>query len=434
MIDSPVQKDQLESAQMAQFHYWATSDEAKKLRELVKEQAPRTVAPEKRSRSAKPDEVRAADESLDALLAELIRASGRSEAGGYFYRSSSKQGFTDDPDCKMTARNFEGLIGRLEEHLFLERVMGFQRHGDFDGPYIERRRAGRYRATPKLLSLSADLGITPETMRAHYQKPYRPTVQNDAMVTVRHSETKDELKLTRTPRLDQLEDEVRRINDGLAKFTFNLETHPFLRRRFSRGNLANFDYNHEGRLYAEFQQMPAVERSQICIDGEASVEIDIKSSQLTILYALSKQPLPEGDLYYVEGIHREVVKAAVTTMIGNGHTKITRWSPAILEKFRNGKLLGYPVDDATRRRRFDLKEIVPKIVKAIPVLHSLSPIKRDWGVLQNTESNVIVATMLELIERGGFPVLPVHDSLIVPQSIEGPAAACLKANFLRLDV
>lgn len=181
-----------------------------------------------------------------------------------------------------------------------------------------------------------------------------------------------------------------------------------------------------------YQQLTADERSKITIDGEPTVEIDLKSSHLMILYALNKQPLPEGDLYDVEGIPRALVKVAITKMMGLGHPKFVRWPNWALAELRSGELLGYPLNDKERLEHYPVEGVTRKILRKHPVLNSLEPIHCDWGKLQFMESEVIIATMLDLLERGGFGVLSVHDSIIVPKSIQPIAMAALSSHFTRI--
>ena len=53
---------------------------------------------------------------------------------------------------------------------------------------------------------------------------------------------------------------------------------------------------------------------------------------------------------------------------------------------------------------------------------------RDWADLMFAESEIVIGTMQELMVRG-IPSLPVHDSLIVPQSREAVAVDVLKHQF-----
>lgn len=244
-------KEQLDAARMAMFHHWAISPEAVKLRASVFALAPKVVEEGARTRAAQAKEITSANDSLDAWLADLLKASLHVEAGGYFYRSTDRQAFSDDPDCKVSARNFEGLTERLLAVVLIDHQPGFQVHGDMDGPYIERRRAGRYRATQRLLEVAESHGVTPETLQSHYAKPKRPAIVRNDTVIVKTAEIKKRMKpLPPSAKLSEIEEQVRRINQALSQHEFSLDSHPVIRRGFSRGDIAGFNYSHEGRLYA----------------------------------------------------------------------------------------------------------------------------------------------------------------------------------------
>ena len=55
----------------------------------------------------------------------------------------------------------------------------------------------------------------------------------------------------------------------------------------------------------------------------------------------------------------------------------------------------------------------------------------DWGDLQFIESRVIIDAMTELNYDHDICVLPVHDSLIVPQVHQGLAERKMTSNFER---
>ena len=93
----------------------------------------------------------------------------------------------------------------------------------------------------------------------------------------------------------------------------------------------NGDFRLFGRICAagpgNYQSMPAAERLRsIRIAGEPVVEIDIRASLLTFLHGALRLPLPEGDLYALPGIPREVAKGWINATLGKG-TPVEKWSP-----------------------------------------------------------------------------------------------------------
>lgn len=210
-----------------------------------------------------------------------------------------------------------------------------------------------------------------------------------------------------------------------------------LHRAFNQGDAKGFDFDRGGRLSTSdgargYLQLPAAQRLVLLIDQEPVVEIDIKSCHPTILYALSKQPLPEHDLYHVEGIPREVVKTFIVVMSGSGSTKLKRWPDGAKGAFiealqREGPVAAYRFD-----KLYPLKEVIDRIVRAIPPLQMLQKGRLDWAKLQYLESQVIVAAMLRCSRELGAPSLPVHDSLFVPAKVAAEADAILKEEFQRV--
>ena len=61
-------------------------------------------------------------------------------------------------------------------------------------------------------------------------------------------------------------------------------------------------------------------------------------------------------------------------------------------------------------------DIVGVLLEYMPFLDLLQPVKEDTFTLQNTEASILHDAMYGLYKHKGVAVLPVHDSLVVPQS------------------
>ena len=61
-------------------------------------------------------------------------------------------------------------------------------------------------------------------------------------------------------------------------------------------------------------------------------------------------------------------------------------------------------------------DVASVLLEHMPFLDLLQPVKEDTFTLQNTESNILHHTMYGLYKHKGVAVLPVHNSLVVPQS------------------
>ena len=148
------------------------------------------------------------------------------------------------------------------------------------------------------------------------------------------------------------------------------------------------------------------ERAQILIDGQATVEIDVRASHLSILYALSGEELDlHQDPYAIGNYPRDIVKKIIVTAIGAG--RMPRQWP---RKFNDE----YEEEDGWKPKdRYVLKDLVAMILLRHPVLENLETDVLDWANLQFEESECFLSAMLSLHEEHGVPSLPVHDSLIV---------------------
>ena len=73
-------------------------------------------------------------------------------------------------------------------------------------------------------------------------------------------------------------------------------------------------------------------RAQMTINGEPVTEIDIEACFLTILFGLFlRVPLPNSDMYAIDGIKRPIVKSWMTISLTNGKL-LNRWPPSALSK------------------------------------------------------------------------------------------------------
>ena len=96
------------------------------------------------------------------------------------------------------------------------------------------------------------------------------------------------------------------------------------------GDQLDFNWDKGGRLYNpgddSHQRIKKEDRlTGIKINNESVCEIDVNASYLSIFYGLLGHPLPnKKDLYKVRGLHREIVKAWISTAFGKGQFP-SRW-------------------------------------------------------------------------------------------------------------
>lgn len=168
-----------------------------------------------------------------------------------------------------------------------------------------------------------------------------------------------------------------------------------------------------GRLYAKYQRANKDrERLHWLIDGEPVAEIDITACGPTMLACINdQQRLVEGiDPYQiivdnVPRMTRKLAKKICVLAIGNDGLSQKRWPKSI-----------------TKDRQFDglRKSIEWKTVRAVvstklPYLLNPSAKTKLSLRLQDEESRWLMFVMKDLLENG-VGCLPVHESIIVPQS------------------
>jgi hypothetical protein len=197
---------------------------------------------------------------------------------------------------------------------------------------------------------------------------------------------------------DQLKAMLEELSSGTDKENINLYNVQLV-RIFSRGSMEK-----GGRFYRGWwQAIPSKYRPLIRLNSKRTIEVDYSSIGLRILYARVDMALPvEKDLYDIgldnwipfKDERRPIVKKVFNALI-NDEDKVYK-----LEK-KYKKVLGLTLDEFLDRVREHHK----------PIFHLL---RSDAGLeSQKVDSDVAEQVMLELIYEG-IPVLPIHDSFIVP--------------------
>lgn len=197
---------------------------------------------------------------------------------------------------------------------------------------------------------------------------------------------------------DQLKAMLEELNSGTDKESINIYNVQLV-RIFSRGSMEK-----GGRFYRGWwQAIPSKYRPLIRLNGKRTIEVDYSSIGLRILYAKVNLELPvEKDLYDIglddwipfKDDRRPIVKKVFNALI-NDEDKVYK-----LEK-EYKQVLGLSLDEFLDRVKEHHK----------PIFHLL---RSEAGLeSQKVDSDVAEQVMLELINEG-IPVLPIHDSFIVP--------------------
>lgn len=196
----------------------------------------------------------------------------------------------------------------------------------------------------------------------------------------------------------QLKAMLEELSSGTDKENINLYNVQLV-RIFSRGSMEK-----GGRFYRGWwQAMPGKYRPLIRLNDKLTMEIDYSSIGLRILYARVDAALPvEKDLYDIgldswipfKDKRRLIVKKVFNALI-NDEDKVYN----LKKKYKQA--LGLSLDEFLDKVKEHHK----------PIFHLL---RSDAGLeSQKIDSDVAEQVMLELINEG-IPVLPIHDSFIVP--------------------
>ena len=426
---TPEEAHSLRVAPMATLDANARSESAKRLIALLADELTNwetAFADRKNQRKGRLEKLQAA---IGAFGADLLNARNHPEANGWTWRSLHKSGFTGQT---VSFRDFNTVVRAWVACGLLERVAGFKEPVAFEpGDQLRvRGKASRFRATPKLLLICAEYGVTPQNAGEHfaYRPPEHPLRLNASSRRVAlWKEAGKPMKYTPTEETARLEAPIKELNAFLAQRVISGAMHRWFHRTFNMGDEEDFAWNKGGRLYSDgkgsYQNIPRSERLKIIIDGEGVCEIDIRASYLTILHALYHVPFQvstEVDPYQIAGIPRNVVKAWCTVRFGTKGAR-TRWPADAIEKYAED-------NDGSDLREFKIRDVEREFCRKFPLMGGWSELKETWADLMWLESEAVVSTVI-LLMRSGVPSLPVHDSLLVPLSAEAMASDVLINNY-----
>lgn len=412
------------------FFNKASSDKAEKmiaaLSDLARLKAGKANRPSKQFVSA-----------IEAFVADLLYIAGDDDLS-YGYHGMSPANFKSlrvgyKPFVMVT----DGLeaLGMIDKRRGLKPVTGQK----------ERARQTQFRATDLLLAYAADYDVDPENVTGHFEFASRPA-SVDAPITLKTKRT-----FGRDPKLmyidpndadaQRLGKEVNELNAFFQKQSIEPNCHYAFVRKFSNGDQEGDKYKEGGRLYSiglgNYQQLPSkrgdgvpVIRADIRLNGETTVELDIKASHPTILHAKAGLPLPNHpDPYIVAGFDRPVIKTFMTMTLG--YDKFHKdWSDGAARTY-NKKSKKHKGDIGLDLRAHSFESVKKAVLNAMPLLNDWPSSPVRWGSLQYIESEVIIGVVRELALVHGVPALPVHDSIIVPRSRAALATRILSEHFER---
>lgn len=368
-----------------------------------------------------------------AFVTDLLAAAvARNRSDGWVRCSHNKSDYTGQ---YVSWPMFNGVRTAWLEAGLIEHKLGYPGSLAFGNPGPVSGKLTRYRATPKLLKIAEGQGITPANVLEHFSLEFE-------MPTELIRLTKPSVATPDTLKVGKLRSDVAELNEFIAKQTITPPTIKHLGWiRLFHGYTEGFRWNKGGRLYSQpqgpacYQSQPEASRSQMRINGESVIEIDISSSYLTIFYALCDQRLDDTQDAYAgilgpTPLDRQVAKFWINASFGNTNL-LGRWNKELVEGLE--KQLAKKGLSGFERTQYPMKNIREKVLGRHPLLArwggEIRGRVRDWRDLMYTESEVIIGAMLTLMRDHQVPSLPEHDSLIVPGSKFKVAKEALLHHF-----
>jgi hypothetical protein len=366
------------------------------------------------------------EDAVQRFVGDLLRARTGTNTTGRIYRPTGKSDFSDAPvkyDMFMAALDGLKAIGLVEHRKGRTRYVDTQ----FGFNATVPGHAARFWATPKLLKLAEEHGITSDNVEEHFfpEPPTNPLVLRDyATGRGQNKERGPIIKYKRTPETEQLERDVKQLNEFLARFKITGGKHEGYHRTFN-----NASWDKGGRLYSvgegNYQQLSERKRLEITINGEPVAEIDIKASFLTIYHAKLGVPLGDReDPYARAGTARDVAKLWCIASFGASAPKL-RWPAEMVRQYQ--KSTGQDLPKVAKA-----SEVAKAMLSAFPALQKLKEHPHIWADLQFKEAEAVIGTMLILMRRHEVPSYSMHDGIIVPRSQANLAHDVLRKEYCRV--
>ena len=413
--------EDIRQARFMRFHSLPSTNNAEQLAQAL---AGVVEAQERRQKARKVKDERNFQRAVRHILADLLLGF-EEEGNGWSFHPLSVSSFTG---LNVGYKNFKKITKAWQNSSLIEMHKGRSHKGiELDGGHIvfPPGLATRYRPLPTLINLAQKHGLTD----GHYKDAFVTQLPKKT-IEVRAVKIKGEgkgrrIKPPQSAKFAILTEQVKLLNNFLSSFKVTGTYFRGFRRLFNEGDRDDFDYNHGGRLHHAdgegYIGLSSDKRAEMQIDGEAVIEIDINASYLTILHGLKDIPLPQReDIYDIGGLPRQVVKTWFT--ITFGVQKFHRsWPPAALKKLRE------------TCPAYTAKMTAPAVQKVVlehfPIMSDWPEAGVCWSQLMFIESEIVIGTMLELMETYNAPSFPVHDSLIVRKSDQELAMSVLSEQF-----
>ena len=358
--------------------------------------------------------------ALEAVVGGVLGAAARKGWQSTWVRRSHEQSqFTGR---RVSRKRFEDAAKATESLGLIERKVGFNNRK------TGIRYASRYRATPQLLENAKEHGIDGDSYADHFRR--EPEVF-PLILKSSHKENSGSKRL-RIEWTDEtavaLRQEVELVNAVVAETDVEGSDLRGFQRVFNFGDMDGHDWRFGGRVFAvsadprSYQQLKKEQRRSLKLNGHRLREIDIGSCFLTIALAhLGETDRDyQCDLYAAfDDLPRPIVKAWMTCFFGKG-VPLKSWPKDVVERVEKR--------EKENPRAFKLPEITARVFEAFPSLRSWESVGLTCQEMMRVESDVVFGTTVEFAKEG-ILLLPVHDSLLVPDDLVDEAKGRLVDRF-----
>ena len=352
--------------------------------------------------------------TINSMLTEAVLAAGEGRWTSY---PRNKNVYSERRRYHGTAYTYRTVLRAIEEMLKLGLI---EEERSLPGQLGWQ---SRYRATAQLMEALAEAEFRYELFEPIHLKSPEGFLMDykDTDLTRRMRREMQEInEFLASIDLQYPPDAVLTAHHALIGGTYIRRGQPVLYRVFNRGR-----FSMGGRAYGCWQSMPKAERERCRINGEPVAEPDFEQLHPAILYAQRGLTL-KHDAYETGEFPRKLGKLAFLVAMNTDDRRGT--IAALLNKNRpkkdGTKGNGWPLSgQKTSRLLMALDRRNPDIKDA---LHS------DQGIkLMRTDSEIAIRTVKRCM-NAGIPVLPVHDSMVVPMRYEGQTAEFMEESAARV--
>lgn len=219
---------------------------------------------------------------------------------------------------------------------------------------------------------------------------------------------------------------------------------PFCRRIYSNNS---FDLG--GRYYGRYQQLPKLDRQKLLINEERVAEPDYSGLHINLIYAQAGLQF-SGNAYSVGKYKESTIKAVMLRLLNSDGLsqligQINKSASGIVPKLFNEYQEAFALSEREGLPKPNKPACLNGFIENIPagtdgktllnaIMHKHRKVKhllgsKDIGLrLQNIDSKIISDVLQELVKLG-IPALPVHDSMIVPDSDRQLVVNIMKRSY-----